>query len=522
MTARSLLFCAALSVAACGGGLDLTPDSFTRERADGKIPVSIELIRQEVRAELSGVPEGEAQVARWQSIEADYHACRLIMRKAKPAVEQVFADCMAQRGYVYMYRHDAEQLHNDIEFEMKKQHNARIAAERKAEEDRIAAEKKRQEEQNRIRRQKALDTALIAAVRNGYTAEEARLIAQGANPQVAENTRRRIAAEKKRRKEQERIHRQQELDRALILAVQSGDTAEEARLIAKGANPQVGNRERARLNARLQEEEKRRTALRQKEKTTALANAFYSEGNVDIAKIKRLINGGADVNIKDKYGQTPLHYAAWKGHTEAARILVKAMADIDAKSNKGGTPLDYAAGHGQTEIALVLIKAGADIDAKHNNGSTPLHTAAWKGHTEIVLALIKAGANVNTKDKEGSTPLYFAAWSGHAEIARALVRAGANIEAKGKFNRTLLHLAAYYGETKAARALIYAGANIEAKDEDGWTPLHIAAWQGKAEVARILIRAGAYTLATTNDGEYPIQIADRHKQWAVVKVLRGF
>ncbi|MGI9337896.1 MAG: hypothetical protein ACR2P4_05225 [Gammaproteobacteria bacterium] len=206
MTARSLLFCAALSMAACGGGVNILPEPFTRERADGKIPVKIELIRQQVRAELSGIPEGEAQVARWQSIEADYNNCRLLSGKAKTAAEQVFSDCMSERGYVYMYRIDAEQLHNDIEFEMKKQHNARIAAERKAEEDRIAAAQKAEEE--------------------------------------------RRAAAKKRQKEAERARRQQELDRALILALHNGDTEEEARLIAEGANPHYAEQERKRIAAR--------------------------------------------------------------------------------------------------------------------------------------------------------------------------------------------------------------------------------------------------------------------------------
>ncbi|MGI9337932.1 MAG: ankyrin repeat domain-containing protein [Gammaproteobacteria bacterium] len=494
-------FCVVFSfclLAACGGGVNLTPDSFTRERADGKIPVSIELIRQEVRAELSGMPEGEAEVLRWQSIEADYHACRLIMRKAKPAVEQVFADCMAQRGYVYMYRHDAEQLHNDIEFEMEKEHDARIAAERKAEEERIAAaqkaeearlaaEKKRQEENERLLRQEELDGALVMAVRSGDSAEEARLIAQGANPQVAEKEREHIADAKKWVEKRLAAKKQRELDHALVMAVRNGNIAEEALLIAQGANPQVAGRERKRLNDRRQKEEKRRAALRQKELTAALLNAVHSDGYVNIAEVKRLIRGGADVNAKDRHGQTPLYIAAWKGHVQ---------------------------------IILPLIKAGAGISAKDKVGNTPLHVAAIFGQTEAIRALIKAGAYIEAKNNNEDTPLGLAAWHGQTEAARALVKAGANIEAKYKWGRTLLHVAAYYGEVKTARVLIAVGANIEAKDKNDYTPLHLAAWQGKAEVARILVRAGAYKFATTNDGETAIQIAERYKQWAVVKILQ--
>ncbi|MGI9338618.1 MAG: hypothetical protein ACR2P4_08940 [Gammaproteobacteria bacterium] len=118
------MLAASMLLTACGGGnnggLNLEPHPLTRERADGKIPVKTELIRAQVRAELAGVPEGEAKVLRWQQIETDYHACRLASDKAAKTEEKVFADCMANRGYVYMYRIDAEQLHNDIAFEMEK------------------------------------------------------------------------------------------------------------------------------------------------------------------------------------------------------------------------------------------------------------------------------------------------------------------------------------------------------------------------------------------------------------------
>ena len=53
------------------------------------------------------------------------------------------------------------------------------------------------------------------------------------------------------------------------------------------------------------------------------------DGNV--AEAKRLINGGADIDEKDKDGATPLHYAAANGHTETALALIKAGADIHAK-----------------------------------------------------------------------------------------------------------------------------------------------------------------------------------------------
>ncbi len=434
-------------MAACGGGLDLTPEPFTRERADGKIPVKAELIHRQVQAVLDGMPEGEAEVARWQHIETDYNDCRLLSGKAEKAAEQVFADCMSERGYVYMYRIDAEQFHNDIEFEMEKKHDARIAAERKAEEkriaaaqkaeeDRIAAEKKRQEEVERARRQKELNDALRTAVRNGDTEEEARLIAEGANPYFANYERGLIAAEKKRQEEAERARRQKELDDALV----------------------------------------------------ALLNLGI---NVNLAKVKRHIDNGADINTKGKQGWTPLHIAAAQGKTQIVLFLVKAGADVNAKDNDGDTPLGFAAAGGLTEIALFLVKAGADINTKHDNGLTPLHVAAVEGHTETALALNKAGANIIAKDNLGATPLHYAAALGQTETALALVNVRAYIDAKSDSGATPLHWAVVRGKTETALALVKAGANVFARTNNGETPLDVAIkdYGKNSRIARILRNA---------------------------------
>ena len=101
MTARLLAVAVLLFLAECGGGAGILPEPFTRERADGKIPVHAKLIRKQERAALDGIPEKEAEVARWQAIESDYNQCRLSATEAgKAKAEEVFAVCMSQKGYV--------------------------------------------------------------------------------------------------------------------------------------------------------------------------------------------------------------------------------------------------------------------------------------------------------------------------------------------------------------------------------------------------------------------------------------
>ncbi|MGI9338574.1 MAG: ankyrin repeat domain-containing protein [Gammaproteobacteria bacterium] len=220
-------------------------------------------------------------------------------------------------------------------------------------------------------------------------------------------------------------------------------------------------------------------------------------------------------------GLSPLHQAAENGDVAEVKRLIDGGADVNTKSKKGWTPLHRAAIGGQTEIALALIKAGADIGTKDNDGFTPLHYAAWKNQAETAFALVKAGANIGAKDNDGLTPLHLAAVTGKTETALALIKAGADIEAKAK-GFTPLHLAVWKGQIETAIALIKAGADIDAKDNNGGaTPLHIASEAGQAEIALALIHSGAYLRATANNGETPLDSARRFKQWGVVKILEN-
>ena len=103
-----------------------------------------------------------------------------------------------------------------------------------------------------------------------------------------------------------------------------------------------------------------------------------------------------DVNEKDNYGGTPLHYASRNGHIEIVRELINYNAElqqgtrtnVNEKDNYGGTPLHYASRNGRIEIVRELINYNADVDEKDKNGWTPLHYASADGHIEIVRELI--------------------------------------------------------------------------------------------------------------------------------------
>ena len=172
------------------------------------------------------------------------------------------------------------------------------------------------------------------------------------------------------------------------------------------------------------------TTQESEEATYALLDESFWAYATD-SNVRELLDMGADLKAKDdRYGATPLHWAAAMGRAKMVKLLLKAGADPKAKNNNGDTPLHQATGAtGNVETVKVLLKAGADPKAKDNRyGATPLHGAAFRGNAKMVKLLLKAGANPKAKvesgEHRGRTPRDFAKTRGHTEIAEILQRAG--------------------------------------------------------------------------------------------------
>lgn len=55
--------------------------------------------------------------------------------------------------------------------------------------------------------------------------------------------------------------------------------------------------------------------------------------------VDALIKNGTDVNVRNKFGLTPLHFAADNGHAPTALMLIRSGADINSEDNEHWTPL---------------------------------------------------------------------------------------------------------------------------------------------------------------------------------------
>jgi len=94
--------------------------------------------------------------------------------------------------------------------------------------------------------------------------------------------------------------------------------------------------------------------------------ASYSDccGCRDFQVLKLLIDAGADVNIRDEKGHTPIHEAALHTNIEFMKILIGKRADVNVKDEKGWTPLHWAVSNRHFQVVKLLIDAGADVNIR--------------------------------------------------------------------------------------------------------------------------------------------------------------
>lgn len=262
------------------------------------------------------------------------------------------------------------------------------------------------------------------------------------------------------------------------------------------------------------------------------------EGCVPCAQ--SLLRHGADINLPDPDGVTPLILALMNIHWDMARALIQAGADVQQWDFFGRTPL-YAAVDMNTlpkgrhvdlpaldettglEVIQLLLARGANPNAQlklrvpHrqipydrytepmlNIGATPLLRAAKAGDIPVIKALLAHGALPDLPNFNGDTPLMAAVGKGwinaptrgafytedEALQVYALLRAaGADVNARTHFNETPLHSAALRGWNRIIQKLVADGAQLDAADRNGLTPLDFA--QGRIPKAFNALQAQA-------------------------------
>lgn len=203
--------------------------------------------------------------------------------------------------------------------------------------------------------------------------------------------------------------------------------------------------------------------------------AHYACRANSVALLKVLHRYGGHTDIKNVFGDLPLHIAAWMGKKDACTYLLEKGADIRARNSGMQTALHIAATHDHEEIVkLILAKALKQkikwdmLEYRDCERRTALMKALENENLQISKLLIDAGSDVHVKYYNGLNVFYFASEFADRELIETLIFRGVDVNNTtfGGFN-SLHHTAARATEphemvehAKICLRLIEAGANL--------------------------------------------------------------
>lgn len=151
---------------------------------------------------------------------------------------------------------------------------------------------------------------------------------------------------------------------------------------------------------------------RGKEQVTALHHAVVKRQDVVVEKLLQLFR--ANVDEVDRYGKTPLFYAAKTANRKMAGLLLRNHADVNALDSQYLTPLHTVAGiqswpagerdGSRVDVATELLSHGAEVNTKDVFGESPLHDAAWRFDEALMRLLLRHGADAECRSFDGQTP----------------------------------------------------------------------------------------------------------------------
>ena len=193
-----------------------------------------------------------------------------------------------------------------------------------------------------------------------------------------------------------------------------------------------------------------------------------------------------EIDARDSSGHTCAFWAAKRGDVEALQILLDYGANPNIPDIHGNTPLHHVRNIG---CCNVLLQHGVDVSVTNSYGHTALHAICrGDGNFPVLQRLVEAGVNIDVQDHSGETAAMNAVWNKHKDCARHLIMMGADLELATQSKETVVCYSVMVNFHHVLELLLDQGARIDCPNAQGQTILHSAARLSDSRTIGILGR----------------------------------
>lgn len=245
---------------------------------------------------------------------------------------------------------------------------------------------------------------------------------------------------------------------------------------------------------------------------------FFSDRRALKAHLPHHKNKNAVVNNR---GENSLHVLAFQKDAVLLKRVLEQGADPNVRDHEDKTPLHIAAMQGTSKIVKYLLKHGAEVNAQCKDGATPLHYACSRRDNGVINLLLKHPCNVNIFDKYNQTPIVNLMKNpvNKEDILVKLLDAGSSLKHPSSDFKPLHHLAKekifIENAIEYMQILIDRGVDVNERDASGLTPLLQVVRHGHEKLLSCLLMNGADANILDNDHKSPLHIAvecNNHEQ----------